>query len=483
MSTARFELFIAKRYILPKIKQLSAALISLLSLVVISLVVWLVIVFTSVTDGLEKTWIEKLIALSGPIRLQPTESYFDSYYFQIDGYSQKTDFRHQSLKEKLDAPWSDPFDKNEDQPLPEGFPSPFCDSTGKCIDLAKATIQTVHQVLPSTSTSVFELGLAQFCIKLSEEGDRYVSGMCYLTDTTNSAHSLDALHIAPELLESLGDDGVLVPKHFKENGIFPGDQGYLSYFGASLSTAQEQRLPIKVVGYYDPGLIPVAGKLLLTSHDIVSQIRTSTQLHQDGATTGISIWCNNYDDAKKEKELIVSALEKSGLSPFWKVETFWEYDYARDLLQQLHGDKTLFSLIAILILLVACSNIISMLILLVNDKKHEIGVLQALGASWKQILIIFCSCGAILGLVSATVGTLAAWITLENLDLIVAFLSHLEGHAAFNTMFFGEQLPSALSLRALALVWSSTILLSIIAGLIPAWKAASLKPAEILRAQ
>ena len=80
-----FELRIALKYLLPKRKSLSTALVSLMSVAVISLVVWLVLVFLSVTAGIEKTWLSKLTSLYAPLRISPTENYYRSYFYQIDG--------------------------------------------------------------------------------------------------------------------------------------------------------------------------------------------------------------------------------------------------------------------------------------------------------------------------------------------------------------------------------------------------------------
>ena len=65
--------------------------------------------------------------------------------------------------------------------------------------------------------------------------------------------------------------------------------------------------------------------------------------------------------------------EELGIEKYWKVETYQEYEFAKDLMQQFQSDKYLFTMIGILILLVACTNIISLLVLLVSDKKKEIG--------------------------------------------------------------------------------------------------------------
>ena len=87
-----FELSIARKYLTPRWRQLSVSIISLISILVIALVVWLIVVFFSVTQGLEKSWINKLIALTAPVRVVPTEAYYQSYYYQIDGLSASSDY-------------------------------------------------------------------------------------------------------------------------------------------------------------------------------------------------------------------------------------------------------------------------------------------------------------------------------------------------------------------------------------------------------
>ena len=61
-----------------------------MSVFVISLVVWLVLVFLSITSGIEKNWLSKLTSLHAPIRISPTEEYYQSYYYNIDSISSKS---------------------------------------------------------------------------------------------------------------------------------------------------------------------------------------------------------------------------------------------------------------------------------------------------------------------------------------------------------------------------------------------------------
>src|ERR1700704_6021378 len=98
-----FELSVALKYLIPRRRQLSVSIISLISVLVIALVVWLIVVFFSVTNGLEKNWIQKLTALTAPLRITPTEAYYNSYYYQIDSISDASQYNPKTIREKKES--------------------------------------------------------------------------------------------------------------------------------------------------------------------------------------------------------------------------------------------------------------------------------------------------------------------------------------------------------------------------------------------
>ena len=153
------------------------------------------------------------------------------------------------------------------------------------------------------------------------------------------------------------------------------------YFTPTASSVQEQRIPVFVAGFYDPGIIPIGGKYILTNKDITTLIRASHNQDDNGISNGINIRFADRDHADNVKESLEQAFKEARIDQYWKIETFREYEFTKDILQQLRSEKRLFTLLATLIILVACSNIISMLIILVNDKKQEIGILRSMGAT------------------------------------------------------------------------------------------------------
>lgn len=113
------ELQTALRFLRPQKSQVARTLIALSSLGVVSIVTWLVIVFYSVTEGLEKRWIDQLIQVSGSVRIYPTYSYFDHPDFLIDSYCESSSYQPTLLTEKINSPRPD--DDFESQDLPAYF--------------------------------------------------------------------------------------------------------------------------------------------------------------------------------------------------------------------------------------------------------------------------------------------------------------------------------------------------------------------------
>ena len=79
-----FEFSIALRYLLPSKSLRTLSFVGILATLVISVVLWLLFVFVSITHSIENQWLSKMTALSAPLRIKPSKAYFNSYYYQID---------------------------------------------------------------------------------------------------------------------------------------------------------------------------------------------------------------------------------------------------------------------------------------------------------------------------------------------------------------------------------------------------------------
>ncbi len=549
-----FELFFIKSYLWPKKRQLSVALIGLLSLFVISIVVWLLLLFLSITEGIEKTWLSKLTSLNAPIRITPTEEYYNSYYYQIDGLASSSNYSLKSIGEKLRAEKSDPYQPDLDEELPYYWPI----KDSKEIDPVKAAFNSFDLVkgkVPNLVAEDYEVAgtlmrlelirpqsknLQSFLTQVSyvatypktpshfkeiiqKPSFADISHLLYMASLYSSNDLLNSImanivlksgeplanpSLLPEDAEFLTtfeeppkiappwayfvkdklvlpEGGIVLPKQFRESDVLLGDKGYFSYQSATPMSSQEQRLNVQVAGFYDPGVISIGSRFILADSPLVHTMNASSQTTAIDPlfTNGIQVWFDDIDKTRSIETELNKEFEKAGISDYWHITPYYQYDFAKELLSQFQSDRYLFTIVGLLILIVACSNVISLLLLLVNDKKHEIGILLSLGASKTSIAAIFGGIGVSLGIISSLIGTLLAYLTLSNIHVLVRLLSTLQGRDAFNPFFYGDSLPNYMSPKALTFVLIASPLLALIAGLIPAIKACRLKPSAILRSE
>lgn len=464
-----------------------------MSVLVISLVIWLVLIFLSVTAGIEKNWHRKLTSLYAPLRISPTEHYYSSYYYLVDSIASASNYSLKTIGEKKLAPVTDPYSKEVDAEIPLFWAKPEKPLSDP-VKTAYEILERLKKKEPGLFFQDYEISGALLRLNIhkpASSGVATLSQMSYLISLTEENPNLSSLIIEPASHEkwvwpNWGDTTpVLLPKNYKENGVKFGDRGSLSYSAPTAVSMQEQQIPIRVAGFYDAGILSVGNKSILVPQSVTRTIHAVSQTFSpDGTpTNGIFLWTEDLSQIKSVKTLVSQAFNEAGISSYWKIASFEEYEFAKDLLQQFQSDRTLFLLIASIILIVACTNIISLLVLLVNDKKKEIAILQSMGASFKSIAAIFGTCGIAMGLMSCLLGSSLAIFTLKHLDTLVSFLTFLQGHVAFNPAFFGQALPNELSFEALLFVLIATPILSLAAGLIPAIKASRIRPSSVLRSE
>lgn len=134
------------------------------------------------------------------------------------------------------------------------------------------------------------------------------------------------------------------------------------------------------------------------------------------------------------------------------------------------------------LLVVAAFNIISTLIMVVNDKRSDIAILRTLGATPRQILAIFMVQGTVIGVIGTAIGCVLGILAALNVSAAVRWLEGALGHQFLNSdVYFIDYLPSQVMAQDVLLICSAALLLSFLATLYPAWRAPRTQPAEALR--
>jgi len=164
---------------------------------------------------------------------------------------------------------------------------------------------------------------------------------------------------------------------------------------------------------------------------------------------------------------------------------YYSRDWTRthgNLYQAIRMEKAMIGLLLLLIVAVAAFNIISTLVMVVNDKKGDIAILRTLGSTPGQIMAIFMVQGTVIGVVGTFIGAVLGIIAALNVSAAISVLEGLIGHKFLNAdVYFIDYLPSQLMAEDVLMVCGAALILSFLATLYPAWRAARTQPAEALR--
>ena len=159
----------------------------------------------------------------------------------------------------------------------------------------------------------------------------------------------------------------------------------------------------------------------------------------------------------------------------------WQQAHAR-FFTALQVERNVMFLILTLIILVAAFNIISSLIMMVHDKGRGIAILRTMGATRGMIMRIFFMTGASVGVLGTLAGFLLGIGFTTNIETLHRWLESLTGTELFAAeIYFLSHLPATVDTGEVVMVLSMGLVLSLLATLYPAWRAARLDPVESLR--
>ncbi|NHB58463.1 lipoprotein-releasing ABC transporter permease subunit [Acinetobacter shaoyimingii] len=157
----------------------------------------------------------------------------------------------------------------------------------------------------------------------------------------------------------------------------------------------------------------------------------------------------------------------------------WTYTHG-NLFSAIQMEKAMVSLLLFLIVLVAAFNIVSSLVMVVTDKKSDIAILRTLGASPATITRIFMVQGTVIGVIGTLAGAVLGIIFATNISSAIGWLNTTFGLNLFDAYFI-NYLPSYLRWQDVVVIVGLSLLLSFLATIYPAFRAAKIQPAEALR--
>lgn len=193
------------------------------------------------------------------------------------------------------------------------------------------------------------------------------------------------------------------------------------------------------------------------------------------AATQIDVSLKNSADLKKMRALIEQSV---GLDAY-------VYDFKQSnaaFFNAIDVERNVMFLILTLIVLVAAFNIITGLIMIVKDKGRDIAVLRTMGATKPMIMRIFMADGAYIGFLGTTIGVILGVVFCLNIERVRHFLETLSGRDLFSAeIYFLSKLPAEINWTEVVIVASVALILSFLATVYPAYRAAKYDPVEALR--
>lgn len=260
--------------------------------------------------------------------------------------------------------------------------------------------------------------------------------------------------LALKLGVTLGDDVTLI-----------APRGNVTAFGV---TPRVKAYPVSAI--FEIGMSEYDAALL-----VMPLQESQAFFNKEGQIDAIEVFTTNPDLVDVLRPQVEEAVARTALVSDWRQrnQTFFS---------ALEVERNVMFIILTLIILVAALNIISGLTMLVKDKGRDIAILRTMGASRGSVLRIFLITGAAIG----TLGTLAGFIigifVADNIEPIRQFVSKVTQTTIFPPEhYFLSELPSDIDMAEVFAVVLMALVLSFLATLYPAWRAAQLDPVEALR--
>lgn len=388
---------------------------SLMSILGVTLGVWVLILVQSVMNGFGEGIRQRLTETQGDIRIQSSEVVYD--WEAVLG----------TLREQDAIIGAAPFaegvvmlqHKNRPQfPFVRGI-EPWSESD----------VVPLEQFLTIGSMEAFD-----------DSGVFLGEGLAYAL----KAGPGDRVEVfTPLMLEALKEDEVLLPRSFEVVGLFR--TGSPQVDGNTMITTL--RVMQELYGLGD-GV-----------HGLVLRLRPGADAYE----TGIDL----------EREILRPGLEAVS----------W-LESNRDFLFVIEQEKRVISFIIIFIILVASFSIAIALMMAVIRKTREIGLLVAMGARPHQVAYSFCFQGFVIGLVGTAMGMLMAVISLYyRREILAAYAKVTNTQVNFLGQYDVYEIPVHYLASDFVAVTTLALIISTLAGLLPALRAARLKPADALRSE
>ena len=200
----------------------------------------------------------------------------------------------------------------------------------------------------------------------------------------------------------------------------------------------------------------------------------STLFKLDSGYTGVRL---RLQDMFAARQVARDLAEQVG-EDYWVSD--WTHRHA-NFFRAVKTEKTVMFVILALIVAVAAFNIVSTLVMVVTDKQSAIAIMRTMGASPRSIMLVFLIQGALIGFIGTVLGVLGGVALASNVETLVPWIERLfQTRFLDPSVYYISVLPSELDYMDVWRVAALAVVLTLLATLYPAWRAARTEPAEAL---
>jgi lipoprotein-releasing system permease protein len=277
-------------------------------------------------------------------------------------------------------------------------------------------------------------------------------------------------------LDDLDDDSVILSSILASSlGVRIGDTVSLyTPLMAERAKNNEMLLPreVRVAAVFQ------IGHQQLDSNTVLCSLRLMQDLY------GLGHMVHGYNvRLKPGADIYQSAMAIQEKLPLGSRAFTW-FESNADFQAVLSFERNMIFFLLTFIVIVSAFSITSSLLVSVVRKTREIGLLGAMGGRARQVAMCFCAQGLVIGAGGTALGLAGGWLLLRFRDSLVQVIARLTmGQEAFVKFYQFNSLPAYTSAQDVITIVVFTLAAATLAGLIPAWRAARLKPVEALRSE
>lgn len=329
-----------------------------------------------------------------------------------------------------------------------------------------------NKVVAANATSVVPIAEGQVMVTHSGRNSGAMIRGIEMSDLIAKTH--DGTRFYGKDLSSVKDGELIVGATLARNlGVTLGDD--VSLVSANNSTPTPFGSMPRIMSY------PVKTSFFMGMYEydsgyVFMPLSTAQKYLNIGkSVTHIDVFLRDAENTTAVREALMRLLPDGFVVRDWR-------DLNRSFVGALQVESNVMFLILMLIIIVAAFNIVSSLVMLVQDKSKDIAVLRTFGVSRKSMMRIFVLSGTTIGVIGAAAGTILGTVIAIYIEPIRKFFQWATGRDLFPAeLYYLSELPSRVEFWTVFGIALVAILLAFLATLYPAWKAANTDPVEVLR--